>query len=91
MPTEEKILYDYNSGELITKNKVIRFTYNENEIMRILIENKDCYVDTKTIIETVYGKDWRLYCNANIAVYIFRIRKITEEEYRRKGQGIYEI
>lgn len=111
MQIEEKILYDYMNGELIYKNKNVKFSYNENEIMKILVENRDCFVDAKKITEVVYGKDWMLYCYSNIPTYIhrirkkikgimqidtrkgygYKIRKITEEEHRRKGQMIYEI
>lgn len=72
---ENKIIYDYMNGELIVKNKKISFSNIENEIMKILIINKDKFVDRKKLTELVYGVDWSLYCDSNISVFISRLRK----------------
>ena len=75
MKENNKILYDYINGVLIAKNKRISFSYLENEVMKILVTNKENFVDRREITSKVYGKDWTLYCDSNISVLISRIRK----------------
>lgn len=78
MKTDEKILYDYINGELITNSKRINFSNIENEIMKILIKNKDKFVSRRELTEKIYGVDWTLYNSGNITVFISRIRKKLE-------------
>ena len=72
---ENKIVYNYMNGELIAEDKKISFSRTENEIIRILVTNKGKFVDRKKLTEEIYGVDWTLYCDANISVFISRLRK----------------
>lgn len=75
MRDEIKIKYDYNNGELITQNKRISFAYLENEVLNVLLMERDRFVSTREIEEKLYGPNNAVCFGSNISVYIHRIRK----------------
>ena len=99
----EKIIFDYTNGEISINNKIIRLTVIEDDIVKILIKNKNKYIRKEIII-----KQAGLYEDYNLSLSICRLRKklngMLEIESRygygyrikldsedKQGEEVYEI
>lgn len=93
MNEDETIKYSYDDGLIISKDKTIKLSYRENEIMKILIHNRGEYTNRFELAKVLFGEDGALYYEPTISVYVSRLRtklKGVIQIHNRQGHG-YKI
>lgn len=82
-------MHDYDNLRYITEEgRIIDLTYLENEILDILIENKEHYVRNQTLCKLLYIDN-----ELSIRALIFRLRQklMFEIEIKNKKSMGYKI
>lgn len=71
--------FDYDLQELRFKDKVIRITEKENEVLRLLCLNKNRILRRDEAVEQIYGRrDY--FLGRSFDVFISRLRKILKDD-----------
>ena len=67
-------MHDYDDYKYYIDGKVIRLGNNQNEVLNLLIENKNHLVTYKKIAQRIYFKDYKKDMVHNISLIIHKLR-----------------
>lgn len=77
-------MHDYDNYRYVTSNRIIPLTPKENEILKLLIENKGNLVKKEDFFEKAYIKRIHL---KSLRISIFRLRQKLKDEITIKTRN----
>lgn len=80
-------MHDYENFIYILDNKKIHLTVLENEILKILIENKRTVVTYENVSQRLHDTKYDKYIKASISNLIYKLRKKGINITTKKGFG----
>jgi len=76
---DEKIIYNINIQEIQKNNQKYSLNYKENELLKLLVKNKNSCVLFETIFETIWSYD-EIHSVQSLRTYIKTLRKIIGKD-----------